>query len=129
MYTEIKMVHSVSNNLITSCPGLLTVSGKVVPMCCMKVSGGVVLQFRSFFLNVELVGCEWLASRPDRFTFGDSGPGVHRVEGCAGRKLSGPYEEEKKRLHLLRIEPRFLISLKPAVRSVPISILSAKAQR
>ena len=80
-------------------------------------------------LNLALVGGEWSASRPDRFTFGDSGHGVHKVEGCVGRKLSGPYEEVKKPLHLLEFEPRFLISLQPAVRSVPISSLSVKAQR
>ena len=80
--------------MTTSCPGLLTVSAKVVPMCSMKACGGVELKYLSSFLNMALVGAEWSYSGADRFTFGDSGPGVHSLGDWMGPKnVSGPNEE------------------------------------
>jgi len=56
MYPKIKIVHTLSNDLITRCPGLLTVSAKVVPTHSVQACEGVVLRYRSFFFKY---GASW----------------------------------------------------------------------
>jgi hypothetical protein len=46
---------------------------KVVPVHATKASGEAGVQLRSF-LTLAVDGCEWLASRPGRFTPGESDP-------------------------------------------------------
>jgi hypothetical protein len=46
----------------------------------MKTYGGVDVQNHIFFA-LALIGGEWSASRPDRFTSGERVPGTHRIGG------------------------------------------------
>jgi hypothetical protein len=46
----------------------------------MKAYGGVDVQIR-IYLTSALVGREWSASRPDRFTPGGRAPGTHWIGG------------------------------------------------
>jgi hypothetical protein len=49
----------------------------------MKAYGGVDVQ-RHIFLTSALVGGEWSASRPDRFTPGERAPSTHWTGGWVG---------------------------------------------
>jgi hypothetical protein len=46
----------------------------------MKAYGGVDVQIRNF-LTSTLAGGEWAASRPVRFTPGETAPGTHWIGG------------------------------------------------
>jgi hypothetical protein len=47
----------------------------------MKTYGGVDVEIH-IFLTSALVGVEWSASRPCRFTLGEKAPGTHFIGGC-----------------------------------------------
>jgi hypothetical protein len=49
----------------------------------MKIYGGVDVQIQ-VFLTSALVGGEWSASRPARFTAGERTPGTHWIGGWVG---------------------------------------------
>jgi len=49
----------------------------------MKTYGGVKTQLH-ILLTSSLLGTEWLASRPDRFTPEEMGPGNHWIGGSVG---------------------------------------------
>jgi len=51
----------------------------------MKAYCRVEVQFHSF-LTSALDGCEWSASRPDRFTPKEIGPGTHWIGGLVGHR-------------------------------------------
>jgi hypothetical protein len=46
----------------------------------MKEYGGVGVEIHTF-LTSALVGGQWSASRPGRFTSGESAPGTHSIGG------------------------------------------------
>jgi hypothetical protein len=86
----------------------------------MKACGGVDVYIR-IFLASALVGGEWLASRPCRFTSGERAPDTHWTEGWVGPRagLDNVWFQFKKqqltaalgislmRLHLLRTKKGF----------------------
>jgi hypothetical protein len=47
---------------------------------------GELIYKSTFFLNSALVGGEWSASRPGRFTPGESAPGTHSIGGWVNPK-------------------------------------------
>jgi hypothetical protein len=49
----------------------------------------------TFFLTSALVGGEWSASRPGRFTPGERGPGTHWIGDCVDPS-AGMGDVEKK---------------------------------
>jgi hypothetical protein len=49
----------------------------------MKTYGGVDV-YMHVFLTSALVGGEWSASRPGRFTSGERAPGTHWIGGWVG---------------------------------------------
>jgi hypothetical protein len=49
----------------------------------MKAYGGVDVYIH-IFLTSALVGGDWSASRPGRFTSGERGPGTHWIGGWVG---------------------------------------------
>jgi hypothetical protein len=53
----------------------------------MKAYGGVDVQFH-IFLTLALVGGEWSASRPGRFTPRERAPGTHWKAGWVGPRTS-----------------------------------------
>jgi hypothetical protein len=61
----------------------------------MKAYGAVDVQIH-IFLTSALVGGEWSASRPGRFTTGERAPGSHCIGGWVDpRAALGRLEEEK----------------------------------
>jgi hypothetical protein len=61
----------------------------------MKTYGGVDVYIH-VFLTSELVGGEWSASRPGRFTPRERAPGTHWIGGQVGpQSQSGQHGEEK----------------------------------
>jgi hypothetical protein len=61
----------------------------------MKMYRGMNVQIH-IFLNSELVGGEWSASRPCRFTPGERVPGTQWIEGWAGPRVGLDDEEKRK---------------------------------
>jgi hypothetical protein len=61
----------------------------------MKAFGGVDVEIH-IFLTSALVGGEWSASRPGRFTRGERAPGTHWIGGWVDpQSRSGRRGEEK----------------------------------
>jgi hypothetical protein len=60
------------------------------------------------FLTSTLVGGEWSASRPGRFTAGEKTPGTHFIGGWVGPRVGLDYTENKKFLTLPGFELRSL---------------------
>jgi hypothetical protein len=67
----------------------------------MKAYGGVDVQF---FLTLALVGGEWSASRPGRFTPGERDSGTHWIEGWVSPRASLDDVEKRKFSTLLGLE-------------------------
>jgi hypothetical protein len=63
-----------------------------------------------------LVGGEWTASRPDRFTSGGRAPNTHWKGGWEDLKVGLDAVEERKFLTLPVLELRPLLSSSPQVR-------------
>jgi hypothetical protein len=72
----------------------------------MKAYGGVDV-YIFIFLTSALAGCEWSASRPGRFTLGESAPGTHWIEGWVGPRTALDDVEKRKFLTLpgLALQP------------------------
>jgi hypothetical protein len=60
------------------------------------------------FLTSALVGGESSASRPGRFTTGETGPGTHSVGGLVGPRPGADAMEKRSLSPLPEVEPRFL---------------------
>jgi hypothetical protein len=73
----------------------------------MKAYGGVDVYIHIFFTST-LVGGEWSASRPSRFTPGERAPGTHWVGGWVGPRASLDDVEKRKFLTLPGLELRLL---------------------
>jgi hypothetical protein len=58
----------------------------------------------TFFLTSVLVGGEWSASRPDRFTPGERSPGTHWIGVWVDHSASLDDMEKRKFLTLLGLE-------------------------
>jgi hypothetical protein len=71
----------------------------------MKTFGGVDILIH-VFLTSALVEGEWSASRPCRFTIGESVPSTHWVGGWVGPRAGLDDVEKRKFLTLLRLELR-----------------------
>jgi hypothetical protein len=71
----------------------------------MKAHGGVDV-YIYVFLNSALVGGEWSASRPDRFTPGERAPGTYWIGGTVGPRAGLDDEEKRKFLILSELELR-----------------------
>jgi hypothetical protein len=69
----------------------------------MKVYGGVDIYFH-VILTSALVGGEWLASRPGRFTAGERTPGTHWIGGWVDPR-AGLDEVEKRKFLYSNSEP------------------------
>jgi hypothetical protein len=72
----------------------------------MKTYGGMVVQIHEFFTS-EQVGGEWLASRPGRFTHGESAPVNHWIGGWVGTR-AGVNDVENR-----QIFPQLGLELRP----------------
>jgi hypothetical protein len=59
----------------------------------MKAYGGVVVKIH-IFLTSALVGGEWSASRPGRFTYRERAPGTHWIRGWVAPR--GSLDEMEK---------------------------------
>jgi hypothetical protein len=62
----------------------------------MKVCGGVDVEIH-IFLTLALVGGEWSASRPCRFTPGESALGIHWIGGWVDPRASLDDAEKRKK--------------------------------
>jgi hypothetical protein len=62
----------------------------------MKAYARVDVQIHIFLIST-LVGGEWSASRPGRFTPGERAPGPHLIEGLVDPK-AGPDDLERRKL-------------------------------
>jgi hypothetical protein len=71
----------------------------------MKVYGGVDVLIH-IFLTSALVGGEWSASRPCRFTPGERAPGTHWIGGWVGPRTYLDDVEKRKFLTLSGLELR-----------------------
>jgi hypothetical protein len=71
----------------------------------MKVYGGVDVYIH-IFLTSALVGGEWSASRPGRFTPGERAPGTHWLEGWVSPRVGLDDVEKRKFLNLPGLELR-----------------------
>jgi hypothetical protein len=71
----------------------------------MKTYEGVDCR-STFFLTSALVGDEWSASCPGRFTSGERGPGTHWIGSWVGLRASLDDVEKRKFLTLPALEPR-----------------------
>jgi hypothetical protein len=71
----------------------------------MKAYRGVVVQIQ-VFLTSALVGGEWSASRPFRFTPGERVSGTHWIGGRVGPRAGLDYMEKRKFLTLPGLELR-----------------------
>jgi hypothetical protein len=76
----------------------------------MKPYGGVDIQIH-IFLTSALVGGEWPASRPGRFTPGKRDPGTHLIGDCVDPRAGLDDVKERKFLILLELELRPLSRL------------------
>jgi hypothetical protein len=65
-------------------------------------SGGIA----PIILTSAVDGEEWSASRPGRFTFGETAPSTHWIEGRVGPRAGLDAMEKRKILTLPGIEPR-----------------------
>jgi hypothetical protein len=72
----------------------------------MKAYGEVVIQIH-IFLTLALVGGEWSASRPCRFTTGKRAPGAYWIGGWVGPRACLNDVEKRKFLTLpgLKLRP------------------------
>jgi hypothetical protein len=72
----------------------------------MQAYGGVYVQIH-IFLTSALVGGEWSASRPFRFTPGERASGTHWIRGWVGPSASLDNMEKRKFLTLpgLKLRP------------------------
>jgi hypothetical protein len=66
----------------------------------MKMYGGVGVYIH-IFLTSALAGGEWSASRPGRFTPGETAPGTHWIGGWVGPRTSLDDVKKRKFLSLL----------------------------
>jgi hypothetical protein len=71
----------------------------------MKACVGVAVQIH-IFLNPALAGGEWSASRPGRFTPGESGPGTHWIGGWVDPRACLDDVENRKFLTIPGLELR-----------------------
>jgi hypothetical protein len=71
----------------------------------MKAYGGVDVQIQ-IFLTSALVGCEWSASRPGRFTPREGAPGTYLIGGWVGPRAGLDDVEKRKFLTLPGFELR-----------------------
>jgi hypothetical protein len=71
----------------------------------MKVYGGVVVQI-DVFLTPALVGGEWSASHPGRFTPEERAPGTHWKGGWVDPRTGLDYVDKRKFLSLPGLELR-----------------------
>jgi hypothetical protein len=71
----------------------------------MKVYGGVDVQIH-IFLTSALVGSEWSASRPCRFTPGEKASGTNWIEGWVDLKAGLDDLDKRKFLTLPGLEHR-----------------------
>jgi hypothetical protein len=71
----------------------------------MKAYGGVNVQIHVFF-TTALVGGEWSASRPGRFTPGERTPGTHWIGGWVDPRAGLDDVEKRTLLNLLGLELR-----------------------
>jgi hypothetical protein len=69
----------------------------------MKAYGGLDVLIH-IFLTSALVGGEWSASRPGRFTPGERAPGTHRIGGWVGPRTGLDDMEKRKFLTLPGLE-------------------------
>jgi hypothetical protein len=69
----------------------------------MEMYGGLDVWIHVFFTSA-LVGGEWLASRPDRFTPGERTPGTHRIGGWVGPRAGMDDAQKIKFLTLPGLE-------------------------
>jgi hypothetical protein len=69
----------------------------------MKAYGGVDVQIQ-IFLTSALVGGEWSASHPSRFTSGESAPGTHWMRGWVDPRAGLEDVEKRKFLTLPGLE-------------------------
>jgi hypothetical protein len=74
----------------------------------MKAYGGVDVYIQ-IFLTSALVGGEWSASRPGRFTSGEIAPGTHWIGGWVDPKAGLDNMEKRKFLNLPWIELQPLV--------------------
>jgi hypothetical protein len=82
----------------------LSKKGKVVPWCMREW-----MHRSTFFLTSALVGGEWSASRPGRFTPWERAPGTHRIGSWMGPRVALDDMEKRKFLILLWLELRPLV--------------------
>jgi hypothetical protein len=54
----------------------------------------------TFFFTSAVIGGEWLASRPGRYTPGERAPGTHWIEGWVGLRVDLGIVEKRKFLTL-----------------------------
>jgi hypothetical protein len=71
----------------------------------MKAYGGVDIQIH-VFLTSALVGGEWSASRPSRFTPGEGARGTHWIGGWVGPRAGLDDVEKRKFLTIPGLELR-----------------------
>jgi hypothetical protein len=71
----------------------------------MKTYGGVDVQIH-IFLTSALVGGEWSASRPGRFTPRERAPGTHWIGGWVGPRAGLDDVDKRNFLTLLGLELR-----------------------
>jgi hypothetical protein len=64
------------------------VRAQLIKHYAMKTYGGVDVHVQIYILLTSaLVGGEWLASRPGRFTPGERAPGIHCIGDWAGPRV------------------------------------------
>jgi hypothetical protein len=73
----------------------------------MKTYGGVDV-YTHVFLTLVLVGSEWSASCPGRFTLGVGDPVAHRIGGYLGPRADLDDEKKRKCLTLPGLELRIV---------------------
>jgi hypothetical protein len=88
----------------------------------MKTHGGVDVQIH-IFLASALVGGEWSASRPCRFTPGERAPGTQWIGGWVGPRAGLNDVEKRKFLTLPELELRPPLSSSPWPVAIPTPAL------
>jgi hypothetical protein len=71
----------------------------------MKTYGGVDVE-NHILLTSTLVGGEWSASRPNRFTTAERAPGTHSIGGWVDPRADLEDAEKRKFLIIWGLEPR-----------------------
>jgi hypothetical protein len=71
----------------------------------MKTYGGVDVEIH-VFLSLALVGGEWSASRPGRFTPGERAPGTYWIGGWVGPRAALDVAEKREFFTLLGLKLR-----------------------